>query len=736
MTHTSRLNADELYALVPAVHRQRDAARGEPLRALLAVLAEQGALVEDDIAALYENWFIETCDEWVVPYVAGQVAVRGLREIGEGVPFSRRALVANTIGYRRRKGTASVLEQLAFDTTGWRAVAVEFFQRLGWTQHVNHVRPGAGGTAHLRPADAAAHAGGPFDAHARTADVRSIAAGRGRHNVSHLGLFLWRLQAYRVLRGELRPSAEPGGWHVHPLGVDAPLFNPPQADSGIEELAGERHVPAPLRRRPLYDELEARRQALADGSETVYRYFDDRPEALTEEAFVLELDGEPVPPERLCVCDLSTWTQPPDQRSYTHVQSDGSSVVVDLPIAAAVDPVLGRVSLAPATAAASVRLSHSYGFSADLGGGPYDRRLSVDAALDREVSWQIGVSREHDPVPGEVVATLAEAVAAWNAQPPGSVGLIALMDSGQYTEDLTGADRLVVPEGSLLVLAAGDWPSVPVPGGLPGELARTVGRIEASLRRPHLQGDVEVLGSAAPDSETPGELVLDGLLVEGNLTVADGNLGRLRLAHCTLAPPTSGLAVAAGNEALELELARCITGALSVPGPIDRIAITGSILQAANALDAPASPVSLDEVTVLGDALVLAVEASNSIVTGALVAERRQQGCVRYSYLGAGSEAPRRYRCQPDLALREAPPGEHDAIRARLAPSFTSVDPGQPAYGQLGRTCAGELKAGADDGAEMGAFHLLQEAHRLSNHAGQLQSYLRFGLEAGVELVT
>ena len=208
MTHTSRLNADELYALVPAVHRQRDAARGEPLRALLAVLAEQGALVEDDIAALYENWFIETCDEWVVPYVAGQVAVRGLREIGEGVPFSRRALVANTIGYRRRKGTASVLEQLAFDTTGWRAVAVEFFQRLGWTQHVNHVRPGAGGTAHLRPADAAAHAGGPFDAHARTADVRSIAAGRGRHNVSHLGLFLWRLQAYRVLRGELRPSGE------------------------------------------------------------------------------------------------------------------------------------------------------------------------------------------------------------------------------------------------------------------------------------------------------------------------------------------------------------------------------------------------------------------------------------------------------------------------------------------------------------------------------------------------
>lgn len=37
-----------------------------------------------------------------------------------------RAWVANTLAYRRRKGTALVLEQLARDVTGWPATAVEF----------------------------------------------------------------------------------------------------------------------------------------------------------------------------------------------------------------------------------------------------------------------------------------------------------------------------------------------------------------------------------------------------------------------------------------------------------------------------------------------------------------------------------------------------------------------------------------------------------------------------------
>ena len=43
--------------------------------------------------------------------------------------------VANTINYRRRKGTLGVLEQIGADITGWDAKVVEFFRRLGRTRH-------------------------------------------------------------------------------------------------------------------------------------------------------------------------------------------------------------------------------------------------------------------------------------------------------------------------------------------------------------------------------------------------------------------------------------------------------------------------------------------------------------------------------------------------------------------------------------------------------------------------
>ena len=76
-------NPDRLYELVPVVYRLRDADRGYPLRALLRVIAEQVNLVEQDIAGLYENWFIETCQDWVVPYIGDAHQLPGRARRGE-----------------------------------------------------------------------------------------------------------------------------------------------------------------------------------------------------------------------------------------------------------------------------------------------------------------------------------------------------------------------------------------------------------------------------------------------------------------------------------------------------------------------------------------------------------------------------------------------------------------------------------------------------------------------------
>ena len=129
-------------------------------------------------------------------------------------------------------------------------------------------------------------------------------------------------------------------------------------------------------------------------------------------------------------------------------------------------------------------------------------------------------------------------------------------------------------------------------------------------------------------------------------------------------------------------------------------------------------------------------------------AERIQQGCVRFSFVPATAVTPRRYRCQPEHEIaqriedRERETGailsdaEKSAIRAGvlawLKPGFTSLRYGRPGYLQLARSGPAQIAAGADDEAEMGAFHGLFQPQRETNLKVRLDEYLRFGLEAGL----
>src|SRR2546427_43715 len=113
---------DRLYKLLPTVYRQRDVDQQWQLLALLRVIAEQVNIVEEDIAQLYENWFIETCQDWVVPYIGDLVGYEIVHEAGEpgevttGEGQQRNKIliprrdVANTIRYRRRKGSLELLD--------------------------------------------------------------------------------------------------------------------------------------------------------------------------------------------------------------------------------------------------------------------------------------------------------------------------------------------------------------------------------------------------------------------------------------------------------------------------------------------------------------------------------------------------------------------------------------------------------------------------------------------------
>ncbi|BCN37815.1 hypothetical protein ALDI51_11340 [Alicycliphilus denitrificans] len=763
----SLLTPERLYQLLPAIHRLRDAEQGLPLRALLAVIEQELTALEADTARLYDNWFIETCDEWTVPYIGDLVGARPIRPV-PSAGVSARAWVANTLAYRRRKGTALVLEQLARDVTGWPAAAVEFFQRLATTQHMNHVRLASAATASVRDAaraDLACASAGAFDPFAHLLEVRNADTAGGRFNIPNVGIFLWRLRAQPLGQGapgdadadfiSARRSAA-GWWHMHPAGVDAPLFNLPRTETGgaVTQAAREENASAPLRPLALHAELERLRAGDAGtapvfmaGRDPVLRVF-------------VRLAGETLPVEiareGLWICDI------PD--------------AVTLPVpprVAAIDVQRGRMAFPAALDVQQVWLHAAHGSAADIGGGPYDRGDALRAAssslsegtaaqddaggfFDPAV-WQVGVTHLLPlGATGTLFATLRDAVQAWNALPAGRTGVIVLMDS--LTESDAAPLTVNIAEGSRLMIVSGQWPPTPVADALPGTMARQPGRFEARQTRAHWQGRLQVLGTAAADALDPGALFLNGLLLQGPLDIS-GPLGQVELAHCTVLPGGTHITVGSDSPRLALRVLSCLAAPMAVAGPVGSVAVVDSIvgLQDAGAagsaaLSAPQAPLDLLRTSFLGTVHGLTISASDCIFDAPAVAERRQTGCVRFCYVPPASAVPRRYRCQPQLetdariaALRAAalaaglpPPtaAEEDAVRAEaeatVRPLFTSRRYGDPGLAQLDLRCAAQIRTGAESGAEMGAYERLRQPQREANLRDALAEYLRLGLTAGV----
>jgi hypothetical protein len=740
--------SNDLMKLLPAIYRLRDAEQGGSLAGLLGVLASQAQVVDDDIAHLYENLFIETCDEWVVAYIADLLGVRGLHPIG-GQAFSQRARVANTLLFRQRKGTATMLEQLARDTTGWPAKVLECFQDLGTTQHLKHPRLTNYRTPDLRNVNQLELLDSGFDSGAHTGDVRHISSNRGRYNIPNVGIFLWRLQSYTIGRGRARPAASPddGRYFFNPLGGDVRLFNRPQTETHITHLAEEINVPGELRRRPLFSELEARRAALVAGREIVPRYFGDVP------VVRVWLNNALLQPEEIAICNLGDpdppiadgWPRPPAQKTYNGVPRT---------IRVGVDPKLGRLALPSGVPPTSVEVGYTYGFSGDVGAGPFDRSALLRTWIEesgRSVTFQEGVTRNaallaSAPNPGQLKQTLSEAIADWKvfaSTHPNAFGLITVFDSDTYTEDLTAANTIDVPAGCVLAIVAAEWPVRTSANQVP---FRTMGDYVPTGLRPLLQGNVAIRGLAGT---LKGELILDGLVINGNVSVLVGDLGTLRLGHVTIVPPRS-LSVNASsvsatqNVELEVEIQRSIVGPINLPDTVPTLTMVDSIAAStatgtggASALVADGATVTVHASTVFGTVHARSVDAGNSIFTGLVTTIRRQVGCLRFCYVSDDSQTGRRYRCQPDLVLEEEPDASlHAGIRLRTQPSFTSSTFGQPGYAQLSQNCASEISGGAEDGSEMGVFNYLKQPQREVNLRSSLEEYLRFGLEAGVFFVS
>jgi len=694
------IDADFLMSRLPSFYRQRDEEQGGALRALLTVIAEQGALLEADIANLYDNWFIETCDDWLIPYIGDLLGVRGLYGLAGTRAYGQRRLVANTLRLRRGKGTLPVLEEVALDATGWPARAVEFFQLLETTQNINHPRLLNARTPDLRDTAQLERIDGPFDTAAHSLEARPLPA--GRYNIPNIGLYLWRLQAYALNRGTAAKATTRAGLYTFdPLGRDLPLFNRPRSEPGVSHLAEAVNVPEPLSRRTLHDELTAYRQSIVDGGPDPRRYFSDDDGGPVLRIWV---DGQPVPTANLVVCNLSAlpgvtpedWRRPPASLVVHAVRSgvpDGNFPQHSGQVLVGFDPVLGRIALPAGVDPAAVEVAYAYGFPGDVGGGPYDRRPPR-----RQDEAALGLFNPEDfdhlvQVPSDQ-PTLAAALAAVGS---GQAWLIRV--DSDATESVE--PDLDLPDTHLAIEAV-------------------------NRRRPVLIGDFAFKGNAN------SRLSLSGLLLDGQLKLS-GALRRVDIRHCTLVPARGGVRHTGTGSEIQLTVTRSICGPFQTAKAIAGADLGACIVDAgaAQAVDLPNTLLSLNGCTVFGATSAGQLKADNSLFTGKVDIERHQEGCVRFCYVPAGSRTPRRYRCLPDLVVLNLPSAPAKAERVRVTPEFTAVDFGAAAYAQLRRSTAVEVRKGAEDGAEMGIWNLLQQSQREANLRQALDEYLRFGLDAG-----
>jgi hypothetical protein len=712
-----------IYSLLPAVFKTRDLQQGAQLEAFFSVLESQSEIVRRNVWQLYQDQFIETCAPWAIPYIGDLIGFNPVYTLALTGPDSR-AEVANTIGYRRRKGTRIALEQLTHDVSARPTMVVEEFKRLITTLSLRDVRLHHEDTADIRSGRDLHDQCGPFTRLNRTIDVRRIAPrnrvappapapdpvalditlhGPGRFNVPDIAVWIWRWQSFQITHA-LAFSLGDGGYFFNSLGAPIPLFQqPPPLPAPFTRLMSESDVPEPISRRRF-----------------CLHTADFYPSSIA-----LYADGALVPVTQIVSANLT-----PVDGKLCHVPSGQISI----------DPEFGRIQYADdVPLPAELRVTWSYGAPAPIGGGPYERANDVTPPPTPLLTAIVGS-------PG--YPTLDSAIAAWNALPPGSAGIIVLPNFECHSVDLTGPNAIQLTSNCQLLIAAAEVSSEGAPP-------------EWNHSWVTLHGDIEINGQTLPiladGTAAPiGQVQFNGIRVAGELRIY-GDSPCVQLTDCTLVPGRSldayGEPTQPGEPSVygpsstigaSLCMNRVITGPIALPASCS-VRILNSVLDAGSPycpacagpdLASPGAALHIEDSTVIGRVWTTLMSlASNSIFyarlgrrdpwKAAIWASRRQSGCVRFCSLPFNSITPQRYECLPPDAASEG----------LLLLQFITRRFGQPGYCLLAGTVPLAIWKGADNGSQIGVYQQIQETEAVTNVQIRSTEFLPANLERGIFLI-
>ena len=681
-----RYYAEKLWEWIPPIYRHEDGLDTNPnphvLRALVEVLAFQAAVARRSIDRLWEDQFIDHCDDWAVPYLADLVGARLLSSLNRR---GRRIDVARTVFYRRRKGTPLVMEALIQDITGWEGAVVESFLRLGRTRHRLDPEPGSlagpvtgtppGGTADLRVVRGGDVVDGPFDDFAHTPDFRRHRGGKGRYNISKVNFHLYRLRGYEV---EFATPVDFGErrFTVDPSGRDIALFAPDQrlnqADwRPVEEWQLAARIPC--------------------------RLFDRHLERFSPTALAMLVaaepgDASPFAPEQMLAGDLGNWD----------LGTDDPQVEVIF------DPARGRFVLTSEPAENVYVPRYHYGFSSEIGAGTYSRPaprdLIVDSAFDGggDAPGPVGgfdlpsagvhefsnskTYRPNTP-PDDAVEGIADLqLRAQDGARP-YVVLAPDTDAWVFRAQEDGAECLVL-DGLWMGFATDPTPVVapclPVRRrlALEGRFETVVIRqctLDPGGERARLEPN-QCVAIPFVELEIRGEVA--ELIVESSI------IGPVRESTSDVDP--------------------CSIGQLTI-----RDSIVHSIDETRLAIDTRIGEVRLERVTVFGNVAANRLKASEALVQGEVSVTDNQQSCIRFS-------AAQRVNAQ-HFESHLFPTGIPNHF-------FTSRRFGDAGYAQLSQSAPEAIRRGAENRAEIGAFNGLLNPVKRQDLETKVLEYLPFGL--------